>query len=33
MVEERAVEVEKYGAKAVHETKLPRVGLKDTENF
>lgn len=33
VVEQGAVEVEKYGAKAFHETNLCGVGLKDTENF
>jgi phospholipid/cholesterol/gamma-HCH transport system permease protein len=33
MVEERAIEVEKYGAVANHETKLPNAGLKHTEIF
>jgi len=33
MVEQRAVEVEKYSAVTNHETKLPDAGLKDTEIF
>ena len=33
MIEERAIEIEKYGAKTIHATTLPGTGLKDTEIF